>query len=377
MTNRIQIVGGQLPVPQYLYPTQLAGVDVDVATSHIILSPGDAIPIPAGSNTYIYDLGAYSVFQWQDPITGTWRGFASARSGTLQTDSNGVNLRVANLTGCPIGADIPNGGTGYSQGTCAITASVGGSTWQPVVGGSLSVSTINVAGAGFTVAPMVLIPAPPTPGVPATAYATLSGTSVTGVTLGAIGAGYTASTLQATIVPSPFDPNLGSITNATVTLVLNAANAGKVLAALCTNNGAPLSTISALTLTAAGGAGSGATITPQVLQTVTGSSIVAGGAGWGTATAFAKVLSVGGFSSATETIVNPQTDLTGFRVRPIEAVGTTNAGGTITAVTINDAGLFLNTPTAGIASGGTLPTTLASITLTTGSSFDTIMFQPL
>lgn len=371
-----------MPIPQYLYPSLLFGVDVDVATSHIALAAGQAIPIPAGSNEYIYDLGAYSVFQYQDPISGTWRGLASARNGVLQTMSNGVNLRIANLTGCVIGADINNGGTGFSQGTATITSSVGGSTWQPIVGGSLSVSTINNAGAGFTVPPMVLIPAPPSAiggnpgGVPATAYATLTGTSVTGVTLNNVGAGY-PSAVTATVVPSPYDPNIASITNATVTLVLLAANANKITAALCTNNGAPLSTISALTLTAAGGAGSGATITPQVLQTVTGSSIVAGGAAWGTATANAKVMSAGGYSSATETIVNPIADFTGYRVRPLEAIGVTNAGGTITAVTINDAGLFLNVPTAAIASGGPVPTSAASITFTTGGTFDTILLQPL
>lgn len=384
MTQRIQISGGALPSPQFLYPSQLFGVDVDIPAAFVPLSPGDAIPVPAGSNEYLYSLGSYSMFQYQDPVMGIWRGFSTERSGNLMTMSNGVNLRLANLTGCPIAADIANGGTGYAQGTLSITATVGGSTWQGIVGGALSVSSVTAVGANYTVAPIVLIPGPPTQaangvgGVPALGYATIANGTVSGVTLSNIGAGYVSAPVPV-IVPSPYDVNvaLGSITQASVSLVLLAADATKITAALCTNNGAPLSTISALTLTAAGGAGSGATLTPQVLQTVLTNSIVAGGAGWGTATAFAKLMSAGGYSSATETLVNPIADLTGLRIRPLEGVGTTNAGGTITAVTINDTGLFLNVPTAAIASGGTVPTTAASITFTTGGAVDTVMLQPL
>lgn len=376
MTNRIAIQGQALPFPQFLYPSQLFNTPVDVSGNEIGIPAGGAVPIPTGSNEYLYSLGEYCLFQYQDPITGIWRGLSAPRTGTFMTMSNGVNLRVANLTGCPVAASVANGGSGYTQATATITASIGGSTWQPIVGGSLSVSTINAAGSGYTVPPLVLIPAPPSPGIAATAHATLTGTSVTTVTLDNIGAGYT-SVPTAVIVPSPFDPNVATITNATITLIAVAANVGKITGALCTNNGAPLATISALTLTPAGGAGTGATITPQVLQTVTSASVVAGGAGWGVVASPAKVMSVGGFSTASEAIVNPSVDLTGFRVRQIEALGTTNAGGTITAVTINDHGLFLNVPTAAVASGGTLPTTLASITFATGSAFATVLLQPL
>ena len=139
-----------------------------------------------------------------------------------------------------------------------------------------------------------------------------------------------------------------------------------------------LATISALTLTAAGGAGAGATITPQVLQTVVSTSVVAGGAGFGTASAFAKIMSAGGYSTASNAgIANPVSDLTGFAIRQVEGVGTTNAGGTITGVTLNDTGLFLGVPTGVIVPAGTLPTTLASITFATGSAFDTCSLQPL
>ena len=378
----INVVGGSLPLPQYLYPTQLTGDPVDVATPYINLPAGAAISLPVASAQYFVNLGNYSVLQYLDPVSNTWKGITAQRSGKLHVPSDGVTRRIANLTGCPVAAVVVNGGSNFSQATAAITPNVGGSTWQPIVGGTLSLTSIVSGGSGYTVPPMLLIPEPPAAiggnvgGVPATAYATLTGTSVTGVTFSNIGAGYPTAP-AVTVVPSPYDPNLGAITNATITLGIIAANQGKITAALCTNNGAPLATISALTLTAAGGAGSGATITPQVLQTVTGSSVVAGGVAWGTATAFPKVMSVGGFSTAVEGIANPVADLAGYRVRPIEAFGTTNAGGTITGVTLNDTGLFLNVPTAAIASGGTVPTGAASVTFTTGSSFDTITLQPL
>jgi hypothetical protein len=382
MTLRITAPGVGLPIPQFQYPSQVYGASVDVPVNQIGLAGGDALAIPDGSNDYLIDPGAYSVVQYLDPVMGIWRGYNTGRGPIVHIPSDGLTRRIANLTGCAVAASVANGGTSYSQATCSLTASAGGSTWQPIVGGSLSVSTINNPGANYTMPPIVLIPGPPplsangVGGIPANAYAVLTGTTVSAVSLVNLGAGY-QSAPTAVLVPNPSDPNLGSITNATITLILVAANQSKITGALCTNNGAPLATISSFSLTAAGGAGSGATITPQVLQTVVSASVVAGGAGWGTATAPAKVLSVGGISTAGEAIANPVGSLTGLRVRDVNALGTCNAGGTITAVTISDGGLFLNVPSAAVSSGGTLPTTLASITFATGSATDTVFMTPL
>ena len=158
-----------------------------------------------------------------------------------------------------------------------------------------------------------------------------------------------------------------------------------ITAALCTNFGAPLATLTALTLTAAGGAGSGATITPLILQTLSSASVVAGGAGWGTATAPARVDTVGGGVGAVTNstpaagFANPAVDMSGFVIRGSSPQGTTNAGGTITTVSSfpNGNGLFVAAPTAAIASGGTIPTTLASITFVMGTATDTIFLQNL
>jgi hypothetical protein len=374
MTILISGPGVGLPPPQNLYPAYLSAAPYEASTNYIALSGGDVQTIPAGR--WWVDLGAYSVLQYLDPVTGVWRSFSSARSQPLQVVSDGFTRRVANLTGCPIGAIVNNGGSAFAASTATITANVGGSLWTAIVGGSLSVSTISVAGSGYSVAPLVYIPAPPNPGVQAVAYATLTGTSVTGVTLSNVGAGY-LSAPTAVILPNPVDPNAGSVTTASVTLILNAAESGAITGALCTYNGAPLATISALTLTAAGGSGTGATINPVVLQTVTSASVVAGGGGWGVVAVPAKVTTAGGQPTITSAIGNPSIELTGFKPRDANIAVTTSSAGAISAPVVIDGGLFANTPTPVIIPGGTVPTTLASVALTMGSLVDTVTLQPL
>lgn len=380
--------GQTCPTPQNLYPSELLNAPLDAPTNYVVLQPGDAIQIPAQSNQYLIDLGEYLTLEYLDAVTGTWRlqpDFAS-RPGMIHMQTNGVDKRIANRLGCPVSAIVANGGSGFTQATAQITANVGGSVWQAIVGGALSVSTINNAGANYTVPPLVMIPVPAPAGtngsvggIAATAYATLASGTVSSVSLNNFGAGYQSAPI-AVLVPSPYDPNVGTITNATITLVLNAAVSGAITGALCTNFGAPLATLSALTLTAAGGAGTGATITPEILQTIASASVVAGGAGWGNATAPAAVQAVGGaaVSVAAAGLSNPAIDLSGFRPTNLTMQGITNAGGTISSVNFpNGTGLFLSTPTAAIASGGTIPTVLASITFAMGTSRGTAFLQPL
>ena len=387
MTQIIAGLGMTSPVPQSLYPTQLLNAPVDAPSNYVTLAPGDALQIPAQSAQYLVDMGLYLVLEYLDAVTGTWRlqHTSAFRSGMIHLPSDGVTRRVANRLGCPVSAIVAGGGSGFTQATATITANVGGSTWQPIVGGSLSVSTINNAGALYTVPPLVMIPCPAPAGIngsvggiPATGYATLASGTVSAVSLVNFGAGY-QSAPTVVLVPSPYDANFGTITPATVTMVLNAATSGAITGALCTNFGAPLATLSALTLTAAGGAGTGATITPQILQTVASASVVAGGAGFGTATTNAAIQAIGGgsVSVAAAGLSNPAIDLSGFVPRAAQGTAVTNAGGTITSVTIRDGGLFLSTPTAALTSGGTLPTTLASITFTMGTSPGTAFLQPL
>lgn len=361
--NNIAGPGQTLPYPTNLYPTDLFSAPVDSPTNIVTMSPGDTIALPAGS--WMVDPGSYALVQWVDPVTGVWRTVSADRNQSQWVKSDGFNFRVANLLGTPVAAIVAGGGTGFAQSTATITANIGGSTWQAIVGGALTVSSIVATGANFTIPPIVLIPAPPFPGVQATGYATLTSGTVSGVTLNDVGGGYTAATVSAVIVPSPADLATGIVpgqVNFTLT------DAGKITGALVQSNGAALSTISALTLTAAGGAGTGATITPQVLQTVILASVVAGGAGWGNVAAPALVLSAGGGgNTSVSAIGNAAIELTGFRPRMFQGIGVTNAGGTISSVTSEDTGMFLSAPSAVLVPGGTLPTTLSSIAFTMGA----------
>lgn len=369
--------GAGLPYPTNLYPSELGGTAYDVPNNYISLAPGQELMIPStGSNGWLVDPGPYGVIQYLDPVSGTWRAWSSARVQPMNQASEGFSHRVANLTGCPVAAVVAGGGSGFAQATATVTSNVGGSTWLAIVGGSLSVSSVTAVGRNYSIPPMVFIPAPPVPGVQATGYASIASGSVTGVTLTNVGAGY-LSAPTAVLLPNPADPNIGTVTQATVRLVLNAAQSGAITAALCTNNGAPLATISALTLTAAGGAGSGATITPVVMQTVASASVSAAGGGWGTATNPPAVTTTGGQPVSVSAIGNPIVELTNYIPRQAQINVTSSGAGALSAPVIVDGGLFVGAASAAISPGGTLPTTLASIVLTMGSANTTVFLQPL
>jgi hypothetical protein len=363
-----------LPFPQNLFPTDLFNAPLDCPTNEVLLSPGNAIVLPAGD--WYVNRGKYSDVQFLDPVTNIWRFPTTPLANNQFIKSDGFTVRVANLLGTPVSGVILAGGTGYVQATTTITANVGGSTWQPIVGGSLGVQSIVAPGSGFGNAPLVFIPAPPSPGIAATAVAALTAGTVSSVTLTNFGAGYTAQTVSALLLPSTTDPNFATASAGTVTFTLT--NAGALTGALVTGNGEPLATISALTLSV-GGSGTGASVGPLVLQTVTGSSITAGGAGFGTATAFPLVTTSGGINviPSSSTNPNPKVELTDFVPRPAQGSGTTNAGGTISAINFTDGGKFLAAPSPiVIPAGGEIATTAATVTLTTGSVTDVVVIQP-
>jgi hypothetical protein len=381
MTSIISGPGVGLPLPAALYPPNLNGTPLDVNSNYIGLPPGGSIVFPAtNSMGILFDTGANSVLEWLDPVTGVWRLDQRSTGGVQHITSDGFTRRISNLTGCPVAAIVAGGGTNFAAATATITANIGGSTWQAIVGGSLSVSTITAAGANYTLPPILHIALPPSPGIPATGYCTLTSGSVSSVSLTNFGAGYLTATVGAAILPSPFDPNAGTITTASVTIILNAGNSGAITGALCTYNGSAIvsASIASLTLTAAGGNGSGATITPLVMQTIVSASAVAGGAGWGDVAAPPGVITAGGGGAVSvSAIVNPAVEMTNFKPR-MGLIGVTSTSlGVISAPVVVDPGLFLSAPTALVVPGGSLPTTLASIALTMGSLNDVVMIQPL
>ena len=388
MTQRINGPGVGLPYPQNLYPSQLGNAPPDAATNRICLAPGDTLPIPAGD--WFVNTGQYSMLQFADPITGLWsQGPNAAWAGGHQfVVSDGFNVRVANLLGCPLSATVAAYGTGtYVQSTTTITATPGNSTWLPIIGGALGGLSLIAAGAGYGVAPEVFIPAPPPAsnnvngvgGIPAAAYAVISSGTVSGVTFTNPGAGY-PSGVTLVLVPSPTDPNLSAgITNATISF--SVVNAGSLTGALCTNNGAPLSNPNQFTLTVTG-AGSAASLTGNVLQTVTAGSVSGFGLGYGTVSAL--LTTVGGVPAAGSISLNPDGNGLAWRPRPAQiGLTVTGAGSLATQVgTIYDGGLFLTSAAPGFVlqlnpiTATTVSLTGATIALTMGSRPDIVTLQP-
>jgi hypothetical protein len=360
-----------LPYPQSLYPAALASGVLQPPTNTVTLAPGDVMLVPRGS--WWIEPGPYAFVQILDPVTGVWRGHSAVRRGGYAVSSDGFTTRVANLTGCAVAAIVTSGGSGYAQATTTVTPSAGNSAWHPVIGGLVNTTiSITAGGSGYGIAPLVLFSAPPNPGVPATGYATLTGTTVSAITVVNQGAGYqTAPTIS--IRPSPLDPNYVNgvpITQATATCSLTGS--GALAAVLCTNNGAPFATNSVPTLTIAG-AGSGATASIVQLSTLTGATI-AGGAGYNSS---AELTTVGGIPAPVPAYANPAIELTGYI--PRKAMGLVALNGTTltTVSSLLDAGIFAGTPVGAIIQSGAAPTTPTTISLATGSQVATVMIQPL
>ena len=393
MTQRISGPGLGLPLAQNLYPSQLYNAPYDSSNNRIALAPGDTLPIPAGD--WFVGLGSYCVLQFLDPVSNTWNmGPTAAWLGGHQfVVSDGFNVRVANLLGCPVSASVTNyGAGGYVQATTTITATGGTSTWVPIVGGQLTPTVIS-AGAGYGIAPEVFLPAPPGPannsngvgGIQASAWANITSGTLTlasGVSMNNPGAGYN-SPCTVVLLPCPTDPNLSSgITAATV--IFSLTGSGSITGALCTNPGVPI-TPANITLTVAG-AGTQGTVVANVMQTVTAASVSGAGSGYGTISAL--LTTVGGAPSV-GTVTNSELLGLAFRPRPAQVGLTVSAAanGTIAAQngTIFDGGLFLQSgataaPNFVILSQPLTATTQAyvsaTISLTCGTRPDVVTIQP-
>jgi hypothetical protein len=378
--------GQGLPLPQNLYPTELQGAPQDVPTNRVSLAAGDTLAIPAGD--WIISLGMYLVLQYLDPVTNIWTTSSSESydRGLKFLTSDGFAWRIANLTGCPVSASVTAYGSGYVQASTTITATPGGSTWLPIVGGQLNgpyTVTTTTNGAGYGVAPLVFIPAPPPAGVnangvggiPASAYAVIASGTISTISFTNPGAGYPVAP-PIVILPSPFDPNLPTgITNATFTVSLTGS--GSITGALCTNNGAPLATVANISLVLAG-AGTSGSLVANVMQTVTAATV--SGAGVGYSTAQSLITSVGGVPNAGTITNSPEFNHLAWLPRPAQ-IGLTPANTSVSAGSagvIYDGGLFEGTPVpiVVLATGLAAATTIATIAFVMGNVPDIATMQP-
>ncbi len=386
-----QIISGpgvNLPYPQNLYPSELQNAPQDASSNRLALAPGDAFVLPAGD--WYITLGFYLVVQFLDPVTNVWvTGTGSSLNrGQLFVKSDGFTSRIANLTGCVISASVAAGGSGYVQATTTITAigTFAGSapTLLPIVGGALAVvgGTLTANGAGYGVAPIVMIPPPPPAqsnangvgGIPASAIAIIASGTVSSISMTNVGAGYPAAPIGV-IVPSPFDPNLSTgITNATVAFSLTST--GVIMGALVTNNGSPLNNGSLASVTlSVGGAGTSGSLTANVLQTVVSGTLTSAGTGYGTG---GVGFTTYGGGPVTGAINNPEANLIAWLPRQANVAVTASSLSVAAPATIYDGGLFQSAPSfsaLGPIAGGAAPTTIAGLTAIMGSRYDIAVIQ--
>ena len=363
--------GVGLQIPQQLYPANLTNGSVTTPTNQFTLAPGEALPIPAGR--WVISLGKYASLQYLDPVTTGWTLLRDGdnNDGTQTIWSDGFNVRVANLTGCAVGAVVTNGGAGYTSATTTVSPSTGNSTWQPIIGGAVSttVSVTSITTAlTYGIAPLVFFDAPPTPGIPATGIAVLTTGTLSSITVVNQGAGYTAVP-NITIVPNPADPNIASGTPNSAA-VCSLTGTGALTGVICTNSGVAVATTMSLTVV---GAGASATVTPLFLETVTGiSSVNAAGSGYG---AFTALTTIGGYNTtASPAFTNPEQQLYNFV--PREAyIALALSGTAISSVaSVVDGGLYITAPSPLPLTNG-IVTTAASLTLSLGGANTQIKMQ--
>ena len=383
----IGAAGVSLQPPQARYPPNILNQPQFSATNGLTLPPGGDILIPPG--TFLVSPGLYSQVQILDPVSTQWLPYSTLTSKEpLVVNSDGVNYRLVNPTGYAIGAIVTASGAGYTSAP-TVTPTPTGSLWTAVVGGGVSAilmsGTAN-SGSGYAVAPIVNIAAPPSPGIPATAVATInSAGSVTVYTMVNQGAGYT-SPPAVTIIPqqsdqNAFPPSGTSTTNVVTALAVAVTSfAGMLTAVLMTNEGNTVASASpALAFT--GGGGANAAATAVMALTITNAVVSSQGSGYtvpptvGFTTTGGTII---GQSSAVQSAaaINPAWQVTTLIPRAAQITATQGSATGLQVGVILDGGLFTALPTlyAPIAGAGGAP---ALYTPTMGGANDTVFIQPL
>lgn len=319
---------------------------------------------------FMVKLGRYTNVQFKDPVTGIWRGAGDDSNAQRWIYTDGVNIRIANQSGCAVGATVTTAGTGYTSAP-AVTASAGSSVWQAVLGPYVSSVTVAYGGSAYVYPPAVIIDAPPAGGIQATATSAISAGAVTTVTVINQGAGYTG--VPNVRFVNDIRDTAGSGANGTVVTT----GTQTVVGVLCTDHGNPITSGTIPTLTFTGGGGTSAAATVLMNWGITTYAASTPGAGYGTsatvwATAVGPTPPVGAAGYA-----GPDTGNLLVRQRNANLwIPTGTGGGLTTAGGIIDGGVYLGIPTAVVtAANGIAPTTAAVLALTMGGFTDTALIQ--
>ena len=334
-----------------------------LASNVLTLNAGQCWEIPSG--WFEVKTGKYTTIQEYDPITGIWRTIGGGKTdGSLdRVHSDGINYRLANQTGCAVGALLTVAGSGYVSPP-TVTPSAGNSLWRAIVGGAVATAiTIANGGSGYTYPPTVIFSPPPFPGVQATGYASISGGAVTGVTVTDQGAGYT-SPPTITFIGDQREGSNNITTGINASAVATLTGAGTVTAVLCIDHGTPVGALP--TLSFSGGGGSLAAATAIMCWTMTAFAVTSGGAGY---TNPAYVVAASPFPATASAYINPTTQRDLVKTRNAQFLATQTAGAIVVGTqTLQDGGIFTGVPTPTTVGGA--PTTAAVLTGTIGGTPD-------
>lgn len=314
------------------------------ATNVITLEAGQCYEFP--NNWFECKPGPYTTIQEYDPITGIYRSIgAGSTGGSLERiKGDGNNYRLANQTGCTVGALVTVAGSGYTSAPTVVAAS-GSAIFRAIVGGAVNTAvTISNGGSNYTYAPVVLISAPPPGGVQATGFCTLSAGAVASVTITDQGAGY-ASPPTLTFLNDPREGNNGVGTGANATAVASLTGSGTVTAIVVIDHGNPVSGGTAPVLTISGGGGASAAATAIMCLSITAYNLSATTTGSGYATPVI-VSAFGGFPGTAPAYTNPTIQSRLVKTRNAFIQGALSGTAlTATGQTSFDGGVYAGAPT--------------------------------
>lgn len=364
MSNRFGGVGVTLPLNQ-------------LGTNGFTLQAGEVFYVPPG----VFNLahGPYSTVQTFDPVMNVWRPVGNDGVSWFQINSDGNNYRIANQTGCPIGAVLSNAGSAYTSAP-TIAAAAGSSSWTAIMGQVVSTAVVvATAGSNYVYPPLVLFQAPPTPGITATAQSVITSGTVTSITVINQGAGYQTAPFV-TLLNDPRDT-----TGNNATAVASLTGAQTVTGVICTNHGIPITSGTVPALTFSGGGGSAAAATIVMDWTVTSYAVTAGGLGY---SGVAQVTVLGtGAPTIASAYVNPASQSQFLRARSPSINAALSAGAiTATGQILLDGGHLGSVPSGTTATnntqiltvGGVLTgstSTVATLTLGVGGVSDFLWIQ--
>ena len=339
----------------------------------INLQGGQTWLIPAG--TWDCQLGPYSNLQQYDPITTIWRSIGGDSSVFRYVNSDGANYRIANLTGCVVGANLTNKGSAYLAPPTVTDNGGGSPTYLAILGPVVNTVTVLNGGTGYLYPPIVQIAAPAAPGIQATGYATISAGVVTAVTVTDQGGNYVA----VPVVSLLNDPRDTAGSGATA--VANMTGSGTIAGIVVTNPGSPITSTTAvptITITAVNGGTSGAA-TPLMCSAITAYTVTSAGSGYnGTVVISALGSGYGGSAGA---YTNPKTQDPGLvRTRAASIIAALSGGTIVTSgATYLDGGIYDGfSPTQaiyGLAYGTAVA--VGNVGFTFGAKADTVQLYPV